>query len=104
MSSLAYLDDYTKAATKIQAGWRGHSTRQDKKKEIEEIKKEAKVLETYRTDKYILDQFCVDLKKFKLTLDKFFRICDETLSKKITSKQFMDQISNLGIKYTEETK
>ena len=104
MSSLAYLKEYNEAATKIQSAWKGKQVRNDKKKQIEEIKKEAKVLETYRTDKYMIDQFCVELKKFKLTLDKFFRICDETMSRKITTKQFMDQISNLGIKYTEETK
>lgn len=104
MSRLAYLEDYNKAATKIQKNWKGSKVRNDKKKEIEEIKKEAKVLETYRTDKFMIDQFCVELKKFKLTLDKFYRICDDTLSKKITTKQFMDQISYLGIKYTEETK
>ena len=104
MSRLAYLEDYNKAATKIQKNWKGKQVREEKKKEIEEIKKEAKVLETYRTDKFMIDQFCVELKKFKLSLDKFYRLWDDTLSRRITTKQFVDQISHLGIKYTEETK
>ena len=74
MSRLAYLEDYNKAATKIQKNWKGKQVREEKKKEIEEIKKEAKVFETYRTDKFMIDQFCVELKKFKLSLDKFYRL------------------------------
>jgi hypothetical protein len=104
MSDLKNLDLYTKKATKIQAIYRGHQIRSQYKKEIEEIKKKAEVLEIYRTDKYMIDQFEVELKKRKLTLDKFYRICDDKMKKRISSKQFMDQINNLGIDYTEETK
>lgn len=81
MSDFAFLNLYTKAATTIKASWKGHKTRKEYKNEIEDFKKEAKVLETYRTDKYMIDQFCVELKKLKLTPDKFFRICDESMRK-----------------------
>lgn len=57
MSHMAIIDEYTKSATKIQTAYRGHAVRQENKKEIEEAKGKAKVLETYRTDKYMIDQF-----------------------------------------------
>lgn len=83
---------------------RGNQTRNQYKKNIEEFKKDAKVLETYRSDKYLIDQLGVELKKLKLTLDKFYRICDDTMKKRITTKQFMDQITSIGINYSTETK
>jgi len=57
MSRFEKLEEYTKAATKIQGGMRGHLTRKKYKKTIEELQKQAKVLEVYRTDKYMIDQF-----------------------------------------------
>ena len=52
----------------------------------------------------MVDQFVVQLKKFKLTPDKFFRICDENMKRKVSTKTFIDQIEKLGIDYTLETK
>ena len=57
MNNLNWIDTYNNAATKIQSGFRGHKVRKDKHKEIENLKGQAKVLETYRTDKYMIDQF-----------------------------------------------
>ena len=98
------LEDFSKKATVIQSRHRGNQVRKHYKKEIEDIKKQAKVLEVCRTDKYMIDLFQVELKKNHLTLDKFYRICDENMSRRITTKQFMEQINNLGIDYSEETK
>jgi hypothetical protein len=53
----AKVEAYIKDVTKIQAAGRGHITRQKNKKEIEEIKSKAKVLESYRSDKYMIDMF-----------------------------------------------
>ena len=51
----------------------------------------------------MIDQFVVHLKKYKLTPDKFYRICDENMKRKITTKTFIDQINKLNIGYSPET-
>ena len=60
------LEDYNKTATKIKKNFKGEQVREEKKKEteeIEEIKRELIVFETYKTDKIMIDQFCGELKK-----------------------------------------
>ena len=74
MKGFERLDEYSKAATKIQGHMRGCLTRKENKKIIEEAKKQAKVLDTYRSDKFMIDRFEFELKQKKLTLDKFYRI------------------------------
>ena len=37
-------------------------------------------------------------------MDKFYRICDDSMKQRISNKKFMDEIQNIGIDFTVETK
>ena len=97
MSNFAYLETYNDAATIIQKTW--------KKKKVKIIKKKKDESENpkedIRTDKFFIDLFCSELKKIKLTLDKFYRIWDVSVWRKITTKQFLCCIAEMRINFSE---
>lgn len=70
--------------------------------DMEDEKQRDNLNEPWFTNKHLIEELISNLKKLRLTLDMFFRICDGTMSKKITVKQFVDQIARLELTYTEQ--
>ena len=102
MSKFAYLQDYNQAATKIQSSWKGRQIRL--KGKTKSTGTSADELKATETDFEMLQLVSQQLAKFRLTFDGTFRVWDSTMSGKIQTSQFIQQIEWFGVKLTEEAK